>query len=263
MSETYKFDVNTMFKLDGRKALVVGGHGGIGAGIAEALAAYGADVSIASRNMEKLLETKEKIKEKTGKDVSVYTVDASDEESIKALYDTIIADKGYIDVLVNSQGYNVKHHLTELPKEVMDGMLQVNVVGIAMLCKYFGKQMKERGYGKIINVSSTRGARACLGGNASYCTTKGALDMLTRTAACDLGPEVCVNAIGPTNTVTPMMENLIKEHPEILHLGDDKPLQRIGRVEDCMGPAVFLASHASDFMTGQIVYADGGMTAIG
>lgn len=69
-----------------------------------------------------------------------------------------------------------------------------------------------------------------------------------------------VNAIGPTNTVTPMMENLIKEHPEILHLGDDKPLQRIGRVEDCMGPAVFLASHASDFMTGQIVYADGGMT---
>lgn len=145
----------------------------------------------------------------------------------------------------------------------MDGMLQVNVVGIAMLCKYFGKQMKERGYGKIINVSSTRGARACLGGNASYCTTKGALDMLTRTAACDLGPEVCVNAIGPTNTVTPMMEDLIKEHPEILHLGDDKPLQRIGTVEDCMGPAVFLASHASDFMTGQIVYADGGMTAIG
>ena len=123
--------------------------------------------------------------------------------------------------------------------------------------------MKERGYGKIINVSSTRGARACLGGNASYCTTKGALDMLTRTAACDLGPEVCVNAIGPTNTVTPMMEDLIKEHPEILHLGDDKPLQRIGTVEDCMGPAVFLASHASDFMTGQIVYADGGMTAIG
>ena len=68
---------------------------------------------------------------------------------------------------------------------------------------------------------------------------------------------------GPTNTVTPMMEDLIKEHPEILHLGDDKPLQRIGTVEDCMGPAVFLASHASDFMTGQIVYADGGMTAIG
>ena len=145
----------------------------------------------------------------------------------------------------------------------MEGMLQVNVVGIAMLCKYFGKQMKERGYGKIINVSSTRGSRACLGGNASYCTTKGALDMLTRTAACDLGPEVCVNAIGPTNTVTPMMEDLIKEHPEILHLGDDKPLQIIGTVEDCMGPAVFLASHASDFMTGQIVYADGGMTAIG
>ena len=87
--------------------------------------------------------------------------------------------------------------------------------------------------------------------------------MLTRTLACDLGPEVTVNAIGPTNTVTPMMEGLIKEHPEILHLGDDKPLQRIGRVEDCMGPAVFLASEAAGFVTGQILYVDGGMTAIG
>lgn len=134
-----------LFRLEGRKALVIGGHGGIGAGIAEALAFYGADVSIASRNMEKLLETKESIKEKIGKEVSVYTVDASDEESIKALYDTVIAEKEYIDVLVNSQGYNVKHHITELPKEVMEGMLEVNVIGVAMLCKYFGKQMKDRG----------------------------------------------------------------------------------------------------------------------
>lgn len=252
-----------LFNLEGKNAIVIGGHGGIGAGIAEALAFYGADVSIASRKMDKLLETKEKIKEKIGKDISVYTVDASNEESIIALVDAVLADKDHIDILVNSQGYNVKYHITELPEEVMKGMMDVNVIGIAMLCKHFGKHMKDRGYGKIINVSSTRGSRACLGGNASYCTTKGALDMLTRTLACDLGPEVNVNAIGPTNTVTPMMEELIKQHPEILHSGDDKPLKRIGTVEDCMGPAVFLASDASAFVTGQILYADGGMTAIG
>lgn len=252
-----------LFNLEGRNAIVVGGAGGIGAGIAEALAFYGADVSIASRKMEHLLQTRDKIKESIGKDISVYTVDASDEESIIALVDTVLRDKDHIDILVNAQGYNVKHHITELPVDVLRGMLDVNVVGIAMLCKHFGKHMKERGYGKIINISSTRGSRACLGGNASYCTTKGALDMLTRTMACDLGPEVCVNAIGPTNTVTPMMEGLIKEHPEILHSGDDKPLKRIGTVEDCMGPAVFLASDASAFVTGQILYADGGMTAIG
>lgn len=252
-----------MFRLDGKNAIVIGGHGGIGAGIAEALAAYGADVSIASRNMDKLLEAKANIKEKTGKNISVYTVDASKEGSIIALVDQVIADKKRIDILVNSQGYNVKYHITELPEDIIKGMMDVNVIGIAMLCKHFGKLMKEQGSGKIINVSSTRGSRACLGGNASYCTTKGALDMLTRTLACDLGPEVNVNAIGPTNTVTPMMEELIKEHPEILHLGDDKPLQRIGTVEDCMGPAVFLASDASAFVTGQILYADGGMTAIG
>ncbi|MCU6761091.1 Gluconate 5-dehydrogenase [uncultured Roseburia sp.] len=252
-----------LFTLEGKNAIVIGGAGGIGAAIAEAFAFYGADVSIASRKMENLLQTKDNIKKSTGKDVSVYTVDASKEESIIALVDTVLADKDHIDILVNSQGYNVKYHITELPVEIMEGMMNVNVIGIAMLCKHFGKHMKDRGYGRIINVSSTRGSRACLGGNASYCTTKGALDMLTRTLACDLGPEVTVNAIGPTNTVTPMMEGLIKEHPEILHLGDDKPLQRIGRVEDCMGPAVFLASEAAGFVTGQILYVDGGMTAIG
>ena len=185
------------------------------------------------------------------------------EESIIALVETVLKEKDHMDILVNAQGYNVKYEIVDLPEEVMRGMFDVNVIGIAMLCKHFGKHMKDRGYGKIINVSSTRGSRACLGGNASYCATKGALDMLTRTMACDLGPEVCVNAIGPTNTVTPMMEELIKSHPEILHSGDDKPLKRIGRVEDCMGPAVFLASDASSFITGQIIYADGGLTAIG
>ena len=252
-----------MFRLDGRNAIVIGGAGGIGEGIAEALAQYGADVSIASRKMDSLLLAKDKIKANTGKDVTVYTVDASKEESIIALVETVLKEKDHMDILVNAQGYNVKYEIVDLPEEVMRGMFDVNVIGIAMLCKHFGKHMKDRGYGKIINVSSTRGSRACLGGNASYCATKGALDMLTRTMACDLGPEVCVNAIGPTNTVTPMMEELIKEHPEILHSGDDTPLKRIGRVEDCMGPAVFLASEASGFITGQIIYADGGLTAIG
>lgn len=252
-----------LFRLDGKNAIVIGGAGGIGEGIAEALAQYGADVSIASRKLEALLAAKDKIKAATGKEVSVYTVDASKEESIIALVETVLKDKEHMDILVNAQGYNVKYDIVDLPEEVMRGMFDVNVIGIAMLCKHFGRHMKERGYGKIINVSSTRGSRACKGGNASYCATKGALDMLTRTLACDLGPEVYVNAIGPTNTVTPMMEGLIAQHPEILRSGDDKPLQRIGRVEDCMGPAVFLASSASDFVTGQIIYADGGMTAIG
>ncbi len=96
-----------------------------------------------------------------------------------------------------------------------------------------------------------------------YCTSKGAVDMLTRTLAAELGPEVTVNAIGPTLTVTPMMAEVIKEHPETLNLGNGKPLERIGKVEDCMGPAVFLASEAGAFVTGQILYPDGGLTAIG
>lgn len=251
------------FRLEGKNAIVIGGAGGIGEGIAQALAFYGADVSIASRKMDSLLQAKDNIRAAISKEVSVYTVDASKENSIIALVDAVIKDKDHIDILVNAQGFNVKYDIWDLPEEVMKSMFEVNVIGIAMLSKHFGKRMKDRGYGKIINVTSTRGSRACGGGNVSYCSTKGALDMLTRTLAVDLGPEVTVNAIGPTNTVTPMMEKLIEEHPEILRSGDNKPLGRIGNVEDCMGPAVFLASDASGFVTGQILYADGGMTAIG
>ena len=214
-----------LFRLDGKVAVVIGGAGGIGQGIAEAMAFYGAEVVIASRKMESLVRAKSEIKEKVGKDVAIYTVDATNEDSIIALVNTVVSNHKKADILVNAQGYNKKFSLFDFPMDVMADMMNVNVIG--------------------------------------YCTSKGAVDMLTRTLAAELGPEVTVNAIGPTLTVTPMMAEVIKEHPETLNLGNGKPLERIGKVEDCMGPAVFLASEAGAFVTGQILYPDGGLTAIG
>mgnify|MGYP002248986115 CR=1 FL=1 len=113
---------------------------------------------------------------------------------------------------------------------------------------------------------------AFLGSRAFLCTRPmpwlgrlqtAALLLLIVTLGAELGPEVTVNSNGPTLTVTPMMAEVIKEHPETLNLGNGKPLERIGKVEDCMGPAVFLASEAGAFVTGQILYPDGGLTAIG
>ena len=128
-----------LFRLDGKVAVVIGGAGGIGQGIAEAMAFYGAEVVIASRKMESLVRAKSEIKEKVGKDVAIYTVDATNEDSIIALVNTVVSNHKKADILVNAQGYNKKFSLFDFPMDVMADMMNVNVIGVAMACKHFGK----------------------------------------------------------------------------------------------------------------------------
>ena len=147
-------------------------------------------------------------------------------------------------------------------------MFEINVQGIMMSCKYFGKHMMGNGYGKIVNLSSVRGKIATKApGNAAYCTTKGAVDMLTKQLAAELGPYgITVNAIGPTLTETPMMTSIIEQRGGDVYrkqVADGLPMRRMAVPEDCVGTAIFLSSHASDFVTGNIIYPDGGLTAIG
>ena len=252
------------FDISGKNAVVVGGAGGFGQGCAEALAAAGCKVVISSRKTESLNRAAAEIKEATGKDVICIAADASRESEVKRLFEESVAALGKVDFLVNAQGFNKKHNLVDFPEDDWDQMFATNVKSMMLTAKYFGKHMKENGYGKIVNYSSVRGIRACGGGNVGYCSTKGAVDMLTRTCAVDLGPEVCVNAVGPTITYTPMMVGILPSDPvERAAKGAGKPLQRIGEIVDCVGPTLFLLSPASDFMTGQIIYPDGGLTAIG
>jgi gluconate 5-dehydrogenase len=135
-----------------------------------------------------------------------------------------------------------------------------------MCCKEFAKVMVKQNYGKIINVSSVRGARACGNGNSGYNSSKGAVDMMTRTLSFELAPHnITVNAIGPSVIATPMMtEGLFKQKPELQGiLEKNHPLGRLGTPDDMIGATVFLASEASNYVTGQIIYPDGGLTAIG
>lgn len=255
-----------LFDLSGRNAVVVGGAGGIGQAIAQGLVQAGAKVAIASRKEESLIRAAKEIEESCGIKVSYYTVDASEEESVVELLEKTKEEFGAIQILVNAQGFNKKAPATEFPKDVFEQMMSINVTSMMLTCKHFGKHMKENGYGKIINLSSVRGIRA-VGGkglNVGYCTSKGAVDMLTRAECVELGPEVTVNAIGPTITYTPMMVGILPDDEKERNAkAAGKPLQRIGVPEDCVGPAIFLASAASDFVTGQIIYNDGGLTAIG
>lgn len=262
------------FDLTGKSAMIVGGAGGLGKLVAKAFAEAGAKVAIASRTEEKLRSACEELRAETGKEFQYYVMDAGVEEQVEAVARQANADFGRIDILVNSQGVNKKFPALEFPMDVFDSIMHDDVASILMTCKHFGKYMKENGYGKIVNVTSVRGKIATRGpGNAAYCAAKGAVDMLTKQLAAELGPfGVTVNAFGPNIMKTPMMTRVfemrakeagitVEEYLEQQAAG--LPLRRMSDPEDCVGTALFLASPASDFLTGNILYPDGGLTAIG
>lgn len=260
--------MTNLFDLTGKKAVVVGGAGGIGQAIAEGLAEAGAQVMISSRKTEALQRAQSEIKEKTGLDVLYCAGDASKESDVEALLDAAIIQMGTVDILVNSQGFNKKFPGSEFPEKEWDEMFAANVKSIMFTCKHFGKYMKDHGiHGKIINLSSVRGIRAVGNGgmgNVGYCATKGAVEMITKAYASDLRPNIQVNAIGPTITYTPMMVGLLPDDETVRNnIAAAMPAQRIGYPDDCKGPAIFLASAASDFVTGSTIYPDGGLTAVG
>jgi len=257
-----------MFELTGKNAVVIGGAGGLGQPIAQGLAEAGAKVAIASRNKESLIRAAGEIKEASGMDVSYYTVDVSSEESVEKLVSDVLRDFGRVDILVNAQGFNKKFPAQDFPIDIFRQMFDINVTGVMLCCKHFGKHMIENGYGKILIISSVRGKIATrAAGNAAYCSTKGAVDMLTRQLASEFGPYgITVNAIAPTVTETPMMTEIIEQRGRDEYrrkVAEDLPLKRMALPSDCVGPAIFLCSDASCFVTGNIIYPDGGLTAVG
>ena len=250
-----------LFRLDGKVAVVVGGGGGIGKALALGLARQGADVALASRNLEKLagvaqeLEADADVKTK----VRAFQMDSTDEVSVANAVKEIVAAMGTVDILVNSQGQNIKEPFEYQSVASWDTLFDNNVKGIMISCREFGKVMLEKKKGKIVNIGSVAGDRGVpLAGNVAYCSSKAAVGNLTRMLAYEWAKMgVNVNAIGPSVIFTPMMKNALP--PEVL--AGALALHPIGRVaepEELIGTCIYLASAASDYMTGQIVYVDGG-----
>lgn len=257
-----------IFSLEGKNAVVIGGAGGLGQAIAQGLVEAGANVCIASRSESSLKRAADEIKAATGKDVSFNTVDAADEDSMIALVNQTVSAMKQVHILVNAQGFNKKFPAQEFDMDIFRQMLEVNVTSIMLAAKHFGKHMMDNGYGKIVNLSSVRGKIATKApGNCGYCSTKGAVNMLTLQLASELGPHgITVNGIAPTVTETPMMTSVIEQRGGDAYrkqLADNLPMRRMAVPEDCVGAAVFLSAPASDFVTGNIIYPDGGLTAIG
>ncbi len=256
--------MDDIFRLDGKVALVIGGGGGIGEAMAQGLAQYGAKVAIASRNLQNLKNVAQKIQKETSSVAEAFQVDVIDEKSVAQLAKEVVSRFGTVDILVNSQGVNIKQPATEFPVADWDTMFNVNVRGVMLACREFGKVMTAQKKGKVINLSSVRGIRATLwGGNEASCATKGAVDMITRALAAEWAPfNIYVNAIAPATIVTPFSERTLRDPERLQRYIANIPMKRIGETKEVVGACVFLASPASDFITGQILYLDGGLTAI-
>jgi NAD(P)-dependent dehydrogenase (short-subunit alcohol dehydrogenase family) len=255
--------MGNLFSLEGKNIVVIGGAGGIGRGLARGFAEYGAQVALADINEDGLKSAAAEIEAATGQKVGTYSVNTDQESNVQELVAKTVADMGRVHVLVNAQGFNIKGTATEFPVEAWDKLFSVNVRGVMLCCKNFAAHMVEQGGGKIINLSSIRGQRGALGGNMGYCATKGSVDMITKHLAVELAPKnILVNALGPIITLTPMTEETVKKDPgRYERVLNNIPMGRMGKVDDLIGPAVFLASAASDFVTGTILYPDGGTMA--
>lgn len=251
-----------LFRLDNQVAVVVGGAGGIGEAIAMGLGQYGAKVVVASRTLETLKGVAEKISTQTGVETLPLTVDVTSEESVENLVKQVTDKFGTVDILVNAMGLNIKRDALEYPIEDWERIFDVNVKGTMIACKHFGRVMRKNMQGKIINLSSVRGIRGYGGGNSAYCGTKGAVELITKALAIELSSyKIRVNALGPALIITQGTIH-IQENPELAEKYKSViPLNKLGVPEDLVGAAVFLASEASAFVTGQTLYVDGGLTA--
>ncbi|AGE21920.1 3-oxoacyl-[acyl-carrier-protein] reductase [Geobacillus sp. GHH01] len=248
------------FRLDGKVALVTGGSKGIGFAMACALAAHGAHVVIASRNMADLQKAAEEI---TGQGFSCSWVqaDVTDKENVQRMVDCVIGQHGRLDILVNNAGMNIRKPLIDIEEDDWDRVLNTNLKGIFLVGQAAAKQMIKQQYGKIINISSIFGGVG-MPFQTSYAASKGGINQLTKVWANELAPyNINVNAIAPAYIRTPMTSAWLQDEERYRNIVNSTMLNRVGEPEDVAGPVVFLASDAANYITGHILYVDGGWTA--
>lgn len=245
------------FDLTGKKALVTGAAQGMGRSISEAFISCGATVAFVDYS-EKVKNTCKEV-DPTGTKALPFIADLSKRDQIQSMFDAVMdAFDGQIDILVNCAGIQIRHPAEEFPIEDWDAIMRVNLDAIFILSQLAGRVMLKAGYGKIINMASLN---SFLGGITipAYTAAKGAVAQLTKALSNDWrGRGVCVNAIAPGYIATEMNTALINNPERNRKLMDRLPCGKWGQPEDMQGPAVFLASKASDYVSGHILVVDGG-----
>ena len=250
------------WSLTAASAVVIGGTSGIGRAIAHGLAEAGADVVCTSRRADQVEAAAAEI-EALGKRTLRVTSDVSDRDSLQGLLDKCIAEFGKVDILVNSAGRTKRAPTVDFAEEDWAAILETNLTGTLRACQVFGRHMLERGYGRIINIASLS-TYVSLFEVAAYSASKAAVGSLTKSLAVEWAKHgVNVNAIAPGVFRTALNQKLLDESDRGREFLTRTPMGRFGQVEELAGAAVFLASEAASFVTGEILVVDGGFLASG
>ncbi len=250
-----------LFDLTGRTAVVIGGTSGIGLAMAVGLAEAGANVVATSRRQEQVDEVATKI-EAAGARTLRTTSDVGDRASLQSLCDRVLEEFGEVHILINCAGKIKREPTLAVSEETWNDIMDTNVTGTLRACQIFGKHMLERGYGKIINIASLN-TFVSLKEVTAYAASKAAVGALTKSLAVEWSSQgVMVNAIAPGVFRTALNQKLLDESERGRELRMRTPMNRFGKTEELVGAAIFLASDASSFITGEIRGGDGGVLAI-
>jgi NAD(P)-dependent dehydrogenase (short-subunit alcohol dehydrogenase family) len=251
-----------ILSLEGKIAVITGGTSGIGRALSLGLADAGANVVASARRQQQVDETAAAIEER-GRQTVRLASDVCDRASLEKLLAATIEKFGKVDILINCAGRIKRTPTLTMPEEEWTSILDTNLTGTLRACQVFGKHMLDRGYGRIINISSLN-AFVALSEVAAYAASKAGVGSLTRSLAVEWSKRgITVNAIAPGVFRTELNAQLLDSTPRGQELLMRTPMGRFGKTEELVGAAIYLASDAASFVTGQTLVVDGGFLASG
>jgi NAD(P)-dependent dehydrogenase (short-subunit alcohol dehydrogenase family) len=248
-----------LFDLTGKVALVTGASKGLGKALAGGLAKAGADLALCARNLDELQQTKNEMEQLEVR-AEIFQMDVLNKGSIQEAVLSALEIFKQIDILVNNAGINVRKPVLEIQEAEWDQVLNTNLKGYFLVAQAVVPNMIERQKGKVINMASILGAVG-LENQSPYASSKGGVIQLTKVMALEWARHnITVNAIGPTYFETPLVAALRNDPERFRFINERTPMGRWGQPEELEGTVIFLASKASDFITGQTIFVDGGWT---
>jgi len=253
--------LSELFDIKGNVAIVTGASSGLGVIFAETLAEAGANLALCARRIERVEELAKRLEKDYGIKTISMKVDVNDENLVKEFVEATYKKFGRIDILVNNAGIADIAPSFQVPKENFVNVINTNLVSVFIVAREVAKYMEKAKYGKIINIASIYGQNGDIFPVASYYASKGGVINLTRALAVEWADKgIYVNAIAPGFFPSEMTKGVFENEEAMKHIITKTPLKRTGSPEDLKGVLLLLASHASDYITGQTIFVDGGWT---